>query len=80
LGRVIRPSQGGHDDYQAAEADRARHFGFPGVNVFPGGRVAENTLHAIVTGPPYGVKEYDFDQLENRANGNGGRVAGAVVL
>jgi len=35
-------------------------------------RVPENTLHAIVTDPPYGVKEYDFDQIERRANGNGG--------
>ena len=34
--------------------------------------VPENTLHAIVTDPPYGVKEYDPDQLEKRANGNGG--------
>jgi site-specific DNA-methyltransferase (adenine-specific) len=29
-------------------------------------------LHAIVTDPPYGVKEYDFDQLEKKDNGNGG--------
>src|SRR5947209_16137834 len=36
------------------------------------GKVPENSLHAIVTDPPYGVKEYDFDQLEKRANGNGG--------
>jgi site-specific DNA-methyltransferase (adenine-specific) len=36
------------------------------------GRVPENTLHAIVTDPPYGVKEYDVHQLEKRANGNGG--------
>lgn len=36
------------------------------------GRIPENSLHAIVTDPPYGVKEYDFDQLEKRANGNGG--------
>jgi len=36
------------------------------------GRVPKNTLHAIVTDPPYGVKEYDIDQLEKRANGNGG--------
>lgn len=36
------------------------------------GRVPENSIHAIVTDPPYGVKEYDFDQLEKRANGNGG--------
>ena len=35
-------------------------------------QVPENTLHAIVTDPPYGVKEYDLDQLEKRANGNGG--------
>jgi site-specific DNA-methyltransferase (adenine-specific) len=36
------------------------------------GRIAEHSLHAIVTDPPYGVKEYDFDQLEKRSNGNGG--------
>lgn len=35
-------------------------------------RLPENSLHAIVTDPPYGVKEYDFDQIEKRANGNGG--------
>lgn len=34
--------------------------------------LSENSLHAIVTDPPYGVKEYDFDQIEKRANGNGG--------
>ena len=36
------------------------------------GRLPENSLHAIVTDPPYGVKEYDFDQLEKKENGNGG--------
>ena len=36
------------------------------------GRIPENSLHAIVTDPPYGVKEYEFDQIEKRANGNGG--------
>jgi len=35
------------------------------------GALPENTLHAIVTDPPYGVKEYDFDQLEKRADCNG---------
>lgn len=35
-------------------------------------RVPENTIHAVVTDPPYGVKEYEFDQIEKRANGNGG--------
>src|SRR5437762_874821 len=34
--------------------------------------VPENTIHAVVTDPPYGVKEYDLDQLEKRASGNGG--------
>ena len=35
-------------------------------------RVPENSIHAIVTDPPYGVKEYEFDQIEKRSNGNGG--------
>src|SRR5574341_1380787 len=35
-------------------------------------RIPENSLYAIVTDPPYGVKEYDFSQLEKRASGNGG--------
>lgn len=35
-------------------------------------KVPADTLHAVVTDPPYGVKEYDADQLEKRANGNGG--------
>jgi site-specific DNA-methyltransferase (adenine-specific) len=36
------------------------------------GRIPEESIHAIVTDPPYGVKEYNFDQIEKRANGNGG--------
>jgi site-specific DNA-methyltransferase (adenine-specific) len=36
------------------------------------GSISENSLHAIITDPPYGVKEYNFDQIEKRANGNGG--------
>lgn len=32
----------------------------------------ENSLHAIVTDPPYGVKEYDSDQLEKMKAGKGG--------
>jgi site-specific DNA-methyltransferase (adenine-specific) len=35
-------------------------------------QIPESSLHAVVTDPPYGVKEYDFDQIEKRANGNGG--------
>lgn len=34
--------------------------------------VPGDSVHAVVTDPPYGVKEYDFDQLDKRANGNGG--------
>jgi site-specific DNA-methyltransferase (adenine-specific) len=36
------------------------------------GRLPANSIHAIVTDPPYGVKEYDFDQLSKRSNGKGG--------
>ncbi|MEA5623862.1 DNA-methyltransferase [Nostoc sp. UHCC 0251] len=35
-------------------------------------RIPENSIHAVVTDPPYGVKEYGFDQLLKRANGSGG--------
>jgi site-specific DNA-methyltransferase (adenine-specific) len=35
-------------------------------------KVPPSSLHAIVTDPPYGLKEYDLDQLEKRANGKGG--------
>ena len=35
-------------------------------------RVPENSLHAIVTDPPYGVREYEADELEKRAQGKGG--------
>lgn len=35
-------------------------------------RIPENSVHAVVTDPPYGVKEYDLDQLEKRKQNNGG--------
>lgn len=35
-------------------------------------RIPESSVHAIVTDPPYGVKEYDLDQLEKRAARSGG--------
>jgi site-specific DNA-methyltransferase (adenine-specific) len=35
-------------------------------------KAPEASIHAVVTDPPYGVKEFDDDQLEKRANGNGG--------
>lgn len=34
--------------------------------------VPPESIHAIVTDPPYGVKEYEPDQLEKRSNGKGG--------
>src|SRR5262249_28167040 len=34
--------------------------------------IPESSIHALVTDPPYGVKEYDFDQLAKRTNGKGG--------
>ncbi|MBE7557901.1 site-specific DNA-methyltransferase [bacterium] len=35
-------------------------------------QVPEDCLHAIVTDPPYGVKEYETDQLMKRESGRGG--------
>lgn len=35
-------------------------------------RCPKESIHAVVTDPPYGVKEYDFDQIEKRKDGNGG--------
>ena len=35
-------------------------------------RVPENCFHAVVTDPPYGVKEYDVEQLRKRNQGRGG--------
>jgi len=35
-------------------------------------RIPGDSLHAIVTDPPYGLKEYDLDQLKKREAGRGG--------
>ena len=35
-------------------------------------RIPENSLHAVVTDPPYGIKEYEPDQLDKRDRGSGG--------
>ena len=35
-------------------------------------RIPENCLHAIVTDPPYGVKEFETEELDKRAKGVGG--------
>ncbi|MCC6428524.1 MAG: site-specific DNA-methyltransferase [Phycisphaerales bacterium] len=34
--------------------------------------VPENSIHSVVTDPPYGVKEYEPDQLAKREAGSGG--------
>ncbi|RRR65452.1 MAG: site-specific DNA-methyltransferase [Candidatus Viridilinea halotolerans] len=36
------------------------------------GRIEHESIHAIVTDPPYGVKEYNPDQIEKRTHGKGG--------
>lgn len=35
-------------------------------------QIPAESIHAIVTDPPYGVKEYEPEQLEKMSNGNGG--------
>lgn len=35
-------------------------------------RIPAASLHAIVTDPPYGLREYDDRELEKRSNGSGG--------
>ena len=35
-------------------------------------KVPENSIHAVVTDPPYGVKEFDSDQIEKMEKGVGG--------
>lgn len=37
-------------------------------------RIPERSLHAIITDPPYGVKEFDVDQLDRLRNGNKGGI------
>lgn len=36
------------------------------------GRIPSQSIHAIVTDPPYGIKEYEVEQIEKRASGRGG--------
>ncbi len=35
-------------------------------------RLPEDSIHSVVTDPPYGVKEYDFDQLKQMSAGKTG--------
>lgn len=37
-------------------------------------RLPENTLHAVVTDPPYGVKEFQLDEVRKLHNGNRGGI------
>jgi site-specific DNA-methyltransferase (adenine-specific) len=34
--------------------------------------IPESSIHGIVTDPPYGVKEYEFEQIKKRSDGSGG--------
>ncbi|MCL4875381.1 MAG: site-specific DNA-methyltransferase [Anaerolineae bacterium] len=36
------------------------------------GKLPENSIHAVVTDPPYGMKEFEAEQLIKRENGTGG--------
>ena len=57
-------------DYQVAKIGQSQVIHADCFEWF--GRIAKDSIHAIVTDPPYGVKEYNFDQLDKRTNGNGG--------
>jgi site-specific DNA-methyltransferase (adenine-specific) len=35
-------------------------------------RIPQNSIHAVVTDPPYGIKEYELEQLKKKENGKGG--------
>ncbi len=57
-------------DYPSAEVGRSR---IVRADCFEWlGRAPEGGLHAIVTDPPYGVKEYELEQIEKRTAGKGG--------
>ncbi|MEO7019262.1 MAG: DNA methyltransferase [Ktedonobacteraceae bacterium] len=57
-------------DYKAVQIGQAQIVLADCIEWF--NRLPENSIHAIVTDPPYGVKEYEFEQIEKRANGSGG--------
>jgi site-specific DNA-methyltransferase (adenine-specific) len=55
------------------EAHRIGHAMIVRANCFEWLRnLPENTIHAVVTDPPYGVKEFDDHELAKRARGRGG--------
>lgn len=62
------PEQGEH-----VRTSRARLYQIYHVDAFEWlGRASENSVHAVVTDPPYGLIEYSEEQLEKRKNGRGG--------
>ena len=57
----------------AVRPGRERLYDFFHVDAFDWlAAVAETTIHAVVTDPPYGLVEYSPGQLEKRRNGRGG--------
>jgi site-specific DNA-methyltransferase (adenine-specific) len=57
-------------DYQAHEIGRSEIIHADGFEWL--GRISESSLHAVVTDPPYGVKEFEAEQLDKRAKREGG--------
>ena len=43
-------------------------------------RQPRDSIHAIVTDPPYGVKEYEHGQLEKRASGKRRHLAYSPII
>lgn len=59
-----------HDQWRSNSLHNATLFNADCMSWFDG--LPENSIHAIVTDPPYGIKEYEPDQLHKMRNGNGG--------
>lgn len=57
-------------DYQAHEIGRSEIIHADSFEWL--GRITEGSLHAVVTDPPYGVKEFEAEQLDKRAKREGG--------
>ncbi len=57
-------------DYPAHEIGRSEIVHADGFEWL--GRISKSSLHAVVTDPPYGVKEFEAEQLDKRAKREGG--------
>jgi site-specific DNA-methyltransferase (adenine-specific) len=57
-------------DYTSAHFTNAMVLHTDCFEWFP--RIPDNAIHAVVTDPPYGLKEFEADQLQKRDLGSGG--------